>query len=96
MAYIKSLKLTKAQWEKLKERLEQDYPRSVMALRYKMRDVLGFVPREHTDWLGYYDNATEEDRTANRYGYKTCFYLDFYSEPLQTMFLLKYCDYINN
>ena len=82
--------LTLDQWEILKERLSKEYPLSVMSMRYKMREVLGFVPREHTEWLGYYHDASPADRQAHNHGYKKRIHLDFYNEAKETWFYLKY------
>jgi hypothetical protein len=50
-----------------------------------MREVLGFVPREHSDWIpkmsgGYYHVSMR---------------LDFFDEKKRIMFLLKYGDVIH-
>lgn len=82
--------LTLDQWEILKERLSKEHPLSVMSIRYKMREVLGFVPREHSVWLGYRDDASPADRKAHNYGYKKFICLDFYDGAKETWFQLKY------
>lgn len=80
-----TIKITKPQWETLKHQLLEDYPLSVLAIRSKMKDVLGFVDREHvesfTDRRGLYANLI------------IC--LDFYSEPKMTFFLLKYSEFLH-
>ena len=63
-------------------------------VRWKMKEVLGFTTRTHEEWLGYYDDASSEDRRAGRHGYKTSIHLDFFDEAKRTMFLLKYGDWI--
>lgn len=91
---MKSTALTEKQWEQIREQLKKDYPPSVWLTRNKMRDVLGFTNREHTEWLGYWDNANDQDRLAGNHGYKTSIRLDWYDEAKRTMFLLKYGDWI--
>lgn len=86
--------LTEKQWKEIREQLKKDYSPSVWLSRDKMRTVLGFTDREHTDWLGYYDNASVEDRLAGKHGYKVTIRLDWYDESKRTMFLLKYGDYL--
>ncbi len=79
----KSITLTHAQWEKLRERLKQDYPPSVILIREKMKQVLGFVDREYAVWMEDSYSKTSDVR------------LDFYNEPKRTMFLLKYSEYLD-
>lgn len=91
---MKALKLTLDEWQKINVEIAKQYPRSVWMIRPKMRQVLGFTPREHEEWLGSYDDANTENRRAGRYGYKKSICLDFYDESKRTMFLLKYGDWI--
>jgi hypothetical protein len=79
----KSTKLSRTQWARLKSRLTNDYSPSVMFMRSCMRDVLGFTPRDHST----YTEKRGTDHTI---------YLDWYSEPKRTMFLLKYGEYLEN
>ena len=90
----KPIILTEQQWGRLNTRLKNDYSPSVMMIRPKMREVLGFTPREHTEWVGYYDTATKEEKKAGWHGYKKKIHLDFYNEPKRTMFVLKYSEYL--
>ena len=46
MAVNRSIKLTEKQWNKLQERLREEHPLSVLAIRDKMKRVLGFTKRE--------------------------------------------------
>ena len=78
----KPIVLTHKQWEKLKNRLTNDYSPSVMMLSYRMKDKLGFTVREHRSW-------------TERIGYTNDIRLDFYDEPKRTMFLLKYSEYLD-
>ena len=77
----KPIEISHSQWQRLLGQLMQDYPRSVMLIRERMKSRLGFTPREYKDW----DNG----------GYrKNCVMLDFYSEKKRTFFIMKYSDYI--
>lgn len=78
----KPVQLYPAQWEKLRSKLKEDYPPSVIMIREKMKSVLGFVEREHR-WYDY--NVAE---------HRCMIMLDFYNEPKRTMFLLKYSEYV--
>lgn len=79
--------LTSEQWENLKKRLSQEHPLSVMAMRYKMREVLGFTVREHKQWVPKHIDKT----TGKQYGqYDTQICLDFYDDAKETWFHLKY------
>ena len=78
----KSTKLTHIQWLKLYERLKKDNPLSTFMLRDRMRERLGFLNRDYSSY----------NPSTNRYD--ACVYLDWYSEPKRTMFLLKYSDYL--
>jgi hypothetical protein len=91
---MKPLKLSKEQWAKLKQHLHETQPPSVMLSREKMRRVLGFTPREHEEWLGYYNSASKEDRRLGNHGYKKSIHLDFFDEAKRTFFLLKYSDWV--
>lgn len=78
----KPIILKHRQWEKLKNRLTNDYSPSVMMIRDKKRKVLGFVEREHQWW-------------TEQHGYMSHICLDFFDEPKRTMFLLKYSEYLD-
>ena len=82
----KPIEISKAQWSNLVDQLSQDYPRSVMLLREKMKSKLGFTTREYREW----------DKDMGKYGgyRKNCVLLDFYSEKKRTFFIMKYSDYI--
>jgi hypothetical protein len=68
----KPIELSHSQWVKLKQRLAQDYPPSVLYMRIKGKTKLGFTVREHKDW----------DKDMGKHGgwRKNCIMLDFYSE----------------
>jgi len=93
---MKAVVITTDQWTEVYEKIKKDYPPSVWLSREKMKHVLGFTPREHESWLGYYDSASIEDRKAGRHGRHISIHLDFFNESQRTMFLLKYGDKIGN
>jgi hypothetical protein len=88
---MKPIVLEEEQWLKLRHHLFQTQPRSVMLTRWKMREVLGFTDRLHTEWIA---------NKPNRYGgmgyTQRQIHLDFYDEAKRTFFLLKYTDWLNN
>ena len=90
------IKITEAQWERLHQRLRQDYEHepSVVLIRAKMRSVLGFTPRRHTQ---YRDTRvmTGEFGLPEYGSQRVCICLDFYDDSLRTWFLLRYGEYVN-
>ena len=78
-------------------------------LRSRMKEVLGFTPRQHSGYrlrtqkeLEDYDMSdnewhdTEKDRKFHRENkHEQLICLDFYNEKKYTMFLLKYSEWIN-
>ena len=91
---MRAVVLKPKEWKDIREQISKNYPKSVLLSRRKMRDVLGFTPREHTEWLGYYDSATKEQRASKYHGYRITVHLDFFNESQRTMFLLKYSEWI--
>ena len=67
-----------------------------MLVRSKMKNVLGFTVREHTEWTDVPGNPMSKSHTffplVER---KESIHLDFYNEPKRTMFLLKYSEYLD-
>jgi len=88
----KSIGITTSQWETLKTRLQKDYPLSVTAVRWKMREVMGFVVREHIE------DSFDQNKNSRKYlkSRKITMFLDCYNESKFTFFLLKYSDYLDN
>jgi hypothetical protein len=78
----KPIVLTEPQWNKLEKHLRNTLPLSVMALRSKMRRVLGMTPREHRTY------------TEQR-GSEVMVHLDFFDDQRKTMFCLKYSEFLN-
>ena len=79
----KPVELTVSQWEVLYKRLKEEYPISVVLIRSRMKEKLGFVNREYKE----YNQLTQR--------YKNCVMLDFYSEKKRTFFIMKYSDILN-
>lgn len=73
-------------WERLRAKLKNDYPPSILLVSWKCRKILGFTVRTYR----YY----KEDKSGSGQ-YLSDVRLDFYNEPQRTMFLLKYGDYID-
>jgi hypothetical protein len=82
VAVNRSVKLQTKQWNKLQERLKEEHPTSVFAIRDKMKKVLGFTTRHAYGPL------------PGSSVYESIVHLDFFDEPKRTMFLLKYGDYL--
>ena len=85
---MKPIVMTEQNWCKFRYHLTQTQPRSVMLSRAKMREVLGFTDRKHTDWVN----------KPNKWGgmgyQETQIHLDFFDESKRTFFLLKYGDWV--
>ena len=79
-----SIKLSIDNWTKLRQRLKQEYAwkPSYWMIKSTMRRELGFTPRLHRDW--------PKDQ-----GYIEVIFLDFYDDQLETLFRLKYSEYLN-
>ena len=88
----KPVVLSEKAWANIYNNIAQNYPPSVLLIRDRMREVLGFTVRRHEEWI-------QRDVDPRDVGYRTKYcihliHLDFYNEPKRTMFLLKYSDYI--
>jgi hypothetical protein len=88
----KPIVLSEGAWLKIYNRIAKEYPPSVLLVRDRMREVLGFTSRRHEEW--FKRNVDKRD-----VGYGTNYlvrsiHLDFYNEPKRTMFLLKYSEYL--
>ena len=78
----KTLALSYRSWDKLKTKIAEDYGRTTIMISWRLREQLGFTVREHADY-----NVEYDDRKPMR--------LDFWDDQMQTMFLLKYSDYLS-
>jgi hypothetical protein len=88
----KSIILTPEQWAAIRQKIVNDYPRSVWLIREKTRAVLGFTVRDHEEWV---DDFSAGRCYTNNKRCITTTHLDFYNEPKRTMFLLRYSEIIN-
>jgi len=80
---MKSTKMTVKQWKVLKERLVADHNTSMVMIRSKMRERLGFTTREHSVY-------------SDQRGTEITICLDWFDEMKRTMFMLKYSEYFTN
>ncbi len=85
MGMIQSIPVTDSNWIQLKSRLEVDYGRTILLLRERCRDKLGFKVRYHNSWVNI----------NNYWQLKELVYLDFYDSPKQLIFFMKYADFID-
>ena len=90
---MKPIVLTPAAWRSIRDELHKENPKSVFALRSKMRRILGFTIREHREWVMTKPNPN--DVTIDQGHYEDRVHLDFYSENKRTFFLMKYSEFIN-
>ena len=79
----KPIELTHRQWNQLYLQLKKDYPLSVMLIRERMKDKLGFVNRNHREFEPLSHSC------------KDVVMLDFYSEKKRTFFIMKYSELLN-
>lgn len=72
-------------WHKLQEKILEDHGRATLMISWRLKATLGFTVREHSyvtnDSSGYWDRSTD-------------IRLDFWDEQLQTLFLLKYSEFL--
>ena len=80
--FVRTVKLSQASWLKVYNDIARTHPPSVLLVRSKMRKVLGFTSRTHSEWDAGVVNRIEQ------------IHLDFFSENKYTMFILKYSEYI--
>jgi hypothetical protein len=86
---MKPIIFSEPDWLKLRYHLIQTQPKSVMLTRWKMKQVLGFTDRLHTEWINKpnkWGGMGYEQRQVH---------LDFFDDAKKTFFLLKYGDYIH-
>ena len=85
------IELTESQWETLATRLRQDnqHQPSVMLIRSRMREVLGFTTRQHQRWI-----ETEHGYGCARREHVVC--LDFFDAAMETWFRLRYAEYLDD
>ena len=50
---MKPVVLSVSQWQRIRAELHTEHPKSVFMLKDKMRAVLGFTVREHSEWVEF-------------------------------------------
>ena len=81
----KTISMSERQWAKLKDKIVEDYGQATVLISWRLRDTLGFTVREYRDY------SVSLEKYALSY-----IRLDFWDDHLNTMFLLKYSDYLGN
>ena len=82
----KPLVMTTSAWGNILERIKKNENPSVYLSRTKMKHVLGFTVREHTEYQYHVSTHNSFDTASHVFTIR----LDFYDEQKRTMFLLKY------
>ena len=77
-----------SEWEAISEQLVKQYGASIL-ISWKCKRELGFTIRYHQG-LKQADYTGEFKELKGRYYYSPEVHLDFYSEPAQSFFVLKY------
>ena len=72
---IKHLELSREEWEKVKQRLLEDFGQKIL-ISWVMKRECGFTVRTHTQW--------------SQDAHKVIVCLDFYDERMKTWYILKY------
>jgi hypothetical protein len=81
----KTLTLSHKNWNNLRNKIIEDYGQATVLISWRLRTTLGFTVREHR---GYQPGAEGHEQSI------IC--LDFWDDQLQTMFLLRYSDYVSS
>ena len=77
-----------SEWEDISARLVKEYGHSIL-ISWKCKRELGFTVRHHQG-LHPWDSPDIKEELKGRYFYAPEVHLDFYSEPAQAFFMLKY------
>jgi hypothetical protein len=80
-----TISLTYSGWQRLKEKIVQDYGAATVLISWRLREQVGFTVREHYEYI-----------TSDNWNPHRPIRLDFWNEQLQTLFLLKYSDYLED
>jgi hypothetical protein len=78
--FVRTIKLSEGAWLKVYNDIAQTYPPSVLLIRDRMKSVLGFTSRRHSEWNAWAGMRIEQ------------IHLDFFNERKYTMFILKYSE----
>jgi hypothetical protein len=99
-----TLKITVNQWQRIRAELHKEHPKSVFMLKTKMKAVLGFIAREHQEWVpieradhreGYDLFSTGLEGWHKDKRHEISIRLDFYNDRKYTMFMLKFSEYLH-
>lgn len=77
---MKHHELTHKEWYRIRDQIRAEFGDSMILLRSRLRDELGFTPRDHRQWVTKMDGGHWE----------TVIHIDFYTEQARTWFLLKF------
>lgn len=80
----KTIALSYRSWDRLKEKIVEDYGHTTVLISWRMREQLGCTVRDHRDY-------SHDDWRSSK-----PMRLDFWCDQMQTMFLLKYSDYLSS
>lgn len=87
----KPITLTPDKWEILKSHLLTQHPQSHIIISWKCKEKLGFTVRSHEYWE---PREVAPGIKKNKFVNVIC--LDFYNDSVQTMFRLRYSEFIQN
>lgn len=71
-------------WLVIKKRLLDDWSRSVVLVRERSKEVLGFTTRYHRAW---------KKNSRGKWELEETIHLDFFDDNKETWFRLKYMEY---
>ena len=87
----KPIVLMPEKWETLKEHLLTQHPKSNILLSWKCKEKLGFTVRNHVQWETLHlATGIKKNQLVN------IICLDFYNDSVQTMFRLRYSEYLQS
>ena len=81
----KTFALSIGRWHKLQEKILEDHGRATLMISWRLKATLGFTVREHY-WYDHVDGFMDKFADIR---------LDFWDDQMQTMFLLKYSDFLS-
>jgi len=85
------IELSPKAWVLIKAELYLRHKRSVIDIRYRSKDVLGFTVREYTIPEGTMKSGHQ---ISGYYASRKRIHLDFYDDAKQTMFLLQFSEFL--
>ena len=77
-----------SEWNFVREQIKRDFGDKIFAISWRLKRELGFTVRHHNALVSWF-----EDR--EKYYYSNQIHLDFFSEPAQSWFVLKYIEVDN-